>query len=124
MNNWVVANLDESVSTGIGVGTGDKVGPVSDRVGVSSPNAAFNSSSGRIDVVARNCKWLSHKSRKRTYWAAVEHQYEVSGTASVAVSSTNVEISMASLPGRTVWQKDRGLPALLTAVTEPVPSTQ
>lgn len=53
MNNWVVANLDEGVSTGVGVGTGDKVGPVTDRAGAGSPDASFISSSGRVNVVAR-----------------------------------------------------------------------
>jgi hypothetical protein len=31
---------------------------------------------------------------------------------------------MASLPGNTVWQNDTTLPALFTAFTAPVPSTQ
>jgi hypothetical protein len=33
-------------------------------------------------------------------------------------------MSMASLPGRTVWQNATTLPALFTAFTVPVPSTQ
>lgn len=53
MNDWVVTDLDESVSTGIGVGTGNKVCPVSDWVGAGSPNAAVVTSSGRVNVVAR-----------------------------------------------------------------------
>lgn len=53
MNNRVVTDLDEGVSTGVGVGTGDKVGPVTDWVGAGSPDASFVSSSGRVNVVAR-----------------------------------------------------------------------
>lgn len=54
MNDGVVANLDKSVSTGIGVGTGNKVSPVSDRIGTGSPKATFNTCTGRVDVVTRN----------------------------------------------------------------------
>lgn len=40
------------------------------------------------------------------------------------MSETSVGMIMASLPGRTVWQNDTMLPALFTALTAPVPSTQ
>lgn len=37
---------------------------------------------------------------------------------------TSVGISMASFPGRTVWQKETTFPQVLTAWIEPTPSTQ
>lgn len=42
----------------------------------------------------------------------------------VAVPVTRVGMSMASLPGRTVWHHDILEPHLLTAWMDPVPSTQ
>lgn len=41
-----------------------------------------------------------------------------------SVLETSVGISMASLPGRTVWQKETTLPHLFVAWRAPVPSTQ
>ena len=41
-----------------------------------------------------------------------------------APGGTTVGISIASLPGKTVWQKEMTSGSLLTADTVPVPSTQ